>query len=83
MSVCVCVCDHLGIRCRYLRMYVLGTSLPELPRDQWAVWKAGSVVEAEWAIYANHGKTCFSSRLMAKGQCICVIICVRQRDSPN
>lgn len=32
-----------------------GTALPQLPKPQWATWKAGSVVEAEWAIYANHG----------------------------
>jgi len=32
-----------------------GTALPKLPKDEWAVWKAGSVVEAEWSIYANHG----------------------------
>lgn len=42
-----------------------GTSLPELPRDQWAVWKAGSVVEAEWAIYANHAGG-YSYRLCKK-----------------
>jgi len=42
-----------------------GTSLPELPRSEWAVWKAGSVVEAEWAIYANHGGG-YSYRLCKK-----------------
>ena len=29
-----------------------GTDLPPIPRDQWATWKIGSVVEAEWSIYA-------------------------------
>ena len=32
-----------------------GTDLPLLPEQEWAVWKVGSVVEAEWAIFANHG----------------------------
>jgi len=32
-----------------------GTDLPKRPRSEWAVWKAGSVAEAEWSIYANHG----------------------------
>lgn len=32
-----------------------GTALPMLPKNEWATWKAGAVVEAEWAIYANHG----------------------------
>ena len=31
-----------------------GTMLPELPKSEWSTWKAGSIVEAEWAIYANH-----------------------------
>jgi len=31
-----------------------GTDLPMLPKSDWSVWKSGSVVEAEWAIYANH-----------------------------
>jgi len=31
-----------------------GTDLPALPKQEWATWRAGSVVEAEWAIYANH-----------------------------
>lgn len=42
-----------------------GTSLPPLPRSEWATWKAGSVVEAEWAIYANHGGG-YSYRLCKK-----------------
>jgi hypothetical protein len=33
-----------------------GTLLSMLPKQEWSTWKAGSVVEAEWAIYANHGK---------------------------
>ena len=32
-----------------------GTALPVLPKTQWATWQAGSIVTAEWAIYANHG----------------------------
>jgi len=32
-----------------------GTLLSMLPKQEWSTWKAGSVVEAEWAIYANHG----------------------------
>eukprot|EP00938_MAST-03A_sp_MAST-3A-sp1_P001279 g1279.t1 len=32
-----------------------GTDLPKIPRSQWTKWKIGSVVEAEWSIYANHG----------------------------
>lgn len=42
-----------------------GTSLPPLPKHEWAVWKAGSVVEAEWAIYANHAGG-YSYRLCKK-----------------
>jgi hypothetical protein len=42
-----------------------GTSLPPLPKQEWAHWKAGSVVEAEWAIYANHAGG-YSYRLCKK-----------------
>ena len=33
-----------------------GTDLPPLPKSMWSTWKIGSVVEAEWSIYANHGE---------------------------
>jgi hypothetical protein len=36
---------------------ISGTKLPQLPKSEWGTWKAGSVVEAEWAIYANHAGT--------------------------
>merc|ERR1711871_419534 len=42
-----------------------GTALPETPRSNRTVWTAGSVVEAEWAIYANHGGG-YSYRLCRK-----------------
>jgi hypothetical protein len=42
-----------------------GTDLPELPKKEWATWRAGSVVEAEWAIYANHAGG-YSYRLCKK-----------------
>jgi len=32
-----------------------GTDLPPLKTESQVVWKAGSVVEASWGIYANHG----------------------------
>lgn len=32
-----------------------GTDLPPLPKSSQTIWRAGSTVEASWAIYANHG----------------------------
>lgn len=42
-----------------------GTGLPETPKANRTVWKSGSVVEASWAIYANHGGG-YSYRLAKK-----------------
>jgi len=42
-----------------------GTDLPETPKSERMVWKSGDVVEAEWAIYANHGGG-YSYRLCKK-----------------
>ena len=51
-----------------------GTSLPPLPKHEWAVWKAGSVVEAEWAIYANHGTALAHIEYPSKHTYICIYI---------
>lgn len=45
--------------------YANGTDLEELPKSSESTWQAGSVVEAEWSIYANHGGG-YSYRLCKK-----------------
>jgi hypothetical protein len=35
-------------------VFANGTDLPPLPTASQSTWKAGSVVEASWSIYANH-----------------------------
>lgn len=42
-----------------------GSDLPPLPKSSQTTWKSGSVVEAEWSIYANHGGG-YSYRLCKK-----------------
>ena len=47
-------------------IFANGTDLPPLPASSpKAIWKVGSVVEAEWSIYANHGGG-YSYRLCKK-----------------